>query len=396
MFIKPMNIVGKGGKVTGAFDIIKTFQGKKEVKGVDEDIIIQARKRPKKDSGNAIFCAPQVNEKPINDTMLSIEKLEKLPFWLFGAYQVLFFGKNYYYEEKVMLYLNELFSSILQNEFAGKTIDNIMEFLKTKDVPYQDEYYNNPWTATHTAGGEAKSFLDLVILEYQKGPNKKTFKTNAFTKRNVPYNFLWKENSNETNNIMSKLKKSISIYYNYFANIIHIFLALQEKSTVNFKYVQAFADVDSKTILNPSVDRRIPDDESSKLIYTDNPTYQSCHPTKDNVNIAIYNIYKDSTKKIDFSEFIDQTNHLMNCIKYEYDPEKKIKKLSSTTELLPNIKKLKKVNKLQILATLLKEVEIPSEPADEKKAFEDIMVEIQSYDRSDIFMLMSVLLNGKY
>lgn len=366
--------------LTGTTQMLDTFSGNKTIGGVIRPIIPQSRPPP--GPNNAIIC--------VNPAGLSESNLKKLPFWFFGAYQSLFFGKKYASRLFVMKYLHSLFEYTLGEEYAGRnpqTIENIMEYLQAQPVPHANEYQNQPWSAKDADGNNVESLLEVIMLDYEKDQVVNLhFKKFPFTKRSVPYNFLWKRDADENNNFSKTFSLSLNSYFYYFSFVFQFFLDAEAKK---LKSVQAFVDVDSKTILNLNKEQINPDDATT-LLYANNPTFQRCRPTVQSLHLGIFSFGSSKNN----TGIVDQENYLVNNI--VYDTSHPLGKLPSTLDIVKNMKILIKRNKMEIIATLLKEVEVPAEPAKEKKAFEEILEEIKDYSRSDRFMLIFILLNAEY
>ncbi len=367
-------------QITGAGDMLHAFKG---VTARNEPIRIQ--RRPAPGVSNAIVC----------DTVRSLteEHLVKLPFWLFGAYQELFFGRNYESSNFIMTYLNALFKSTLKTEFEGKSVEDVMAYLRTYNVPHEEEYTNNKWNITDATGNNINSLIKLVESDYvNRAISDRKFDEFEFTKRNVPYFLLWKRPASESSNFMLNFKVPFDLYYLYFRNLLLHFI-LSEGRFDNVKLVQVFADGDAKNILDVNINGST--DEESVKIYTKHRTYLRCHPTKEYIKIAMLDIYDPSGIAWDTS-FLDPVGEgfLLNCIVYSRDHP--FGKPPADILYVDEMKKIIKRNKLEILAILLGEVEIPDTTAEEKAAFMTLQSEIVGSNRSNVFLTLFYLFNLEY
>lgn len=369
----PMDIV------TGSSDMINIFSGTNN-SGVRQ---IPIMVRPA-GTQNQVVC----------DVEYSKEMLERFPFWFFGPYQTLFFGTDL---KRVEFYLDAMFKHNLPEIYKIKqTIPEIMADFKKIIVPNDTELRNKPWSTKDITNHTITSLVDLHLNVEQVN----NYKFNQFPiTKDVPYYLMYTSAPSSTNNLMKDFSIKFTIYYNYFSMLLEAFFMNTPKApgvppAMIMTASGAFADSDSKSILANGISPTT--DEESQKIYA-NPeykTYARCKLTTGPLSLQIFNLSEGGIKES--VQIFDAKNYtfLSNYVEIFYDKSRGVKIPTPEKELITITKKIIRRNKLEIIAIILEEVDIPSDS--DRDTFIRILDILKDRTRSDRFIILHYLLSLKY
>lgn len=364
----------------------------------------------------ASFKVPLGQENKVTVTPFSIQldELFRLPFFVMGRYQQLFFGTLYQQQNIFRRYLHMLFSSIIPETYSTITLNDLMHYLRTEVILFNekqlygtDEYFLKAEVMNEETRNfefcTLRSLAEIINLEmgvYNFKPITYYHFEHFEITRYVPYFILYDVLPTTKKSAMELCGRNFEVYLDHFRTIIKLmygrpFFQHWYSTLPKTKFIQSqeFADRKTKSIMST-----VPANKRNASLF--NARYYDSYNliTPSSNYLKFYTFLLESMMPMDINVFIfTDGEYLLNHAEYNnikmMHPSKKSAEGQSL--LVLNVSRLfKHVNKLIVIAVLLEELAIPNDQY--TSLFQRVLLGLEQYTRSERFFFISCIINLRF